>query len=75
MALRSVGLISDSSVLKIQQALPFQTLPDWIESVDFKVSINPHEATRIQFLKMKITEAAYKRLLTPLYGSKTGSEK
>lgn len=48
--------------LKVQQASPFEPLPEWMESIDLKITINPHETTKLQFVTMTITPQAYARL-------------
>jgi hypothetical protein len=59
--------VAESSFLKVQQANPFQSLPDWMESINIKVTINPHDPTRVAFLSMTVTPQAYERLLKSLY--------
>lgn len=54
---------STSNFMKVIQAGPFQSLPDWMEYIDVRVSINPHEPTKLQFVSMGITPDAHKRLL------------
>jgi hypothetical protein len=49
--------------LKVQLAAPFDHLPEWMESLDLKISINPHQTTQLQFVTMTITPQAYGRLL------------
>ncbi|MBX9685553.1 MAG: hypothetical protein K2X27_02555 [Candidatus Obscuribacterales bacterium] len=56
---------ASSGFMKVQQASPFWSLPDWMESIDVKVSINPHDPTKLQFISMKVTPQAYERLLKP----------
>ena len=61
--------VASSSFLKVQQASPFQTLPDWMESINIRVTINPHDPTRVAFINMTVTPQAYARLLKPMYAS------
>lgn len=51
-----------SGYMKIEQANPFDSLPEYIESVDLKIKMNPHQPTVVEFASMKITPAAYERL-------------
>lgn len=62
------GAVS-SSFLKVQQASPFQSLPDWMESINIRITVNPHDPTRVAFVSMKVTPQAYERLLKPLYSA------
>ncbi len=55
--------VAKSSFMKVELANPFQTLPDWMESINIKVLINPHDPTKVQFITLKVTPEAYKRLL------------
>lgn len=56
-----------STFMKVQNANPYSALPDWLESIDLKVSINPHDPTKVSFVGMKITQAAYDRLIKSMY--------
>lgn len=67
------GAIS-SDVIKVQQASPTQALPDWMESIELKLNINPHDPTKVQFLSLTVSKDAYKRLITPLYANKSASQ-
>jgi len=60
------GVVS-SGYLKVQQASPFQSLPDWMESIDVKVTINPHDPTQVAFASMMVTPQAFDRLQKPMY--------
>ncbi len=60
------GAVS-SNFMKVQQANPFESLPDYLDSIDLKVSINPHDPTKVQFVSMTVTPQTYERLLKPLY--------
>lgn len=60
------GSASGDSI-KVQQARPYPSLPDWMESVDVKVSINPHEATRCGFVSCVVTQDAFNRLGKSMY--------
>lgn len=51
-----------SGYMKVEQANPFETLPEYLESVDLKIKMNPHQLTEVEFASMKITPAAYERL-------------
>lgn len=51
-----------SSLMKIEQANPFVALPEYLESVDFKVKLTPHKPTQVEFAGMKITPAVYSTL-------------
>ncbi len=62
----SNGAVS-SQFMKVEQANPFESLPSYLESIDIKVSINPHDPTKVQFVTMKVTPEAYARLIKPLY--------
>ncbi len=53
--------------IKVQQARPYPSLPDWMESVDIKVSINPHEPTRVSFVSLVVTQEAFNRLGKSMY--------
>jgi hypothetical protein len=48
--------------MKVEQANPFEPLPEYLESVDLKIKLNPHQLTSVEFASMKITPAAYERL-------------
>ena len=56
-----------STFMKVQNANPYSALPDWMESIDLKVSINPHDPTRVSFMGMTITQQAYDRLCKSMY--------
>lgn len=51
-----------SNLIKVNQAVPFDTLPEYLESVDLKIKLTPHQPTVVEFVSMKITQAAYDRL-------------
>lgn len=52
-----------SNFIKVQQSAPFDHLSDWMESMDLKVTINPHQATQLQFVGLTVTPQAYSRLV------------
>lgn len=52
-----------TDIIPVQQAAPFHSLPEWMESVDFKLLLNPGQKTSVQLLSFTVTPAAYKRLL------------
>jgi hypothetical protein len=58
-----------SHFLKVQQASPFQCLPDWMESIRLKVTINPHDPTGVALMSMTITPLAQSKLLKPMYAT------
>lgn len=51
-----------SGYMKVEQANPFDTLPEYIESMDLKVQMNPHQPTVVEFVSLKLTPAAYERI-------------
>lgn len=58
---------SSSSFMSVQKSAPFQSLPEWMESIDLKVSINPGDPTKVQFVSMTVAAQAYDRLCKSMY--------